>query len=367
MGNIAVIGAGPAGLAAAKMAAQQGMKVTLWEKGIIGAGIRCAEGYFDFLGLLAPPGAGIKYKVQGICFHANKEYYLAGEHLRIWMIDRSVWQQYMAREAVNNGVELREKVRISPQDLISLQKEYDWVIDASGVPPVSARVYGFSDFYLPHSLVTAQYTVEGDFTYLQDQIKIGIDPGYFGYYWVFPKGENVANVGIALLPATSATRDTKALWPLVDKILVKENLVGAKVLKRCGGLCPAKVLPRLVWDNLILVGDAAGLCSPLHGGGIDRALVSGEQAITAICTGNVNAYREKLQDIFGKCFRLETRLVDIWSRSSFAEMERLIAGISAFSHGNRINALLPLSRGLLQRAYYFLDFWQALQGKHSLQ
>lgn len=53
--RIAIIGAGPAGLAAAAEALRLGMKAALFERGRVGEGIRCAEGFFDPLRLLAPP------------------------------------------------------------------------------------------------------------------------------------------------------------------------------------------------------------------------------------------------------------------------------------------------------------------------
>ena len=44
------------------------------------------------------------------------------------------------------------------------------------------------------------------------------------------------------------------------------------------------MLDRLIYDNILLVGDAAGLTSPLHGGGIDMAVISGEEAAKSIAT-----------------------------------------------------------------------------------
>ena len=136
--RIAIIGAGPAGLAAAAEALRLGMKAALFERGRVGEGIRCAEGFFDPLRLLAPPEAGIRFKVQSLYFRAKKEYEFSTQGLRLWIIDRAQWQQHRAKRLRQGGVEIREGEAISRQNYPLLREEFDWVIDASGVPPVTS-------------------------------------------------------------------------------------------------------------------------------------------------------------------------------------------------------------------------------------
>ncbi|HHW91335.1 MAG TPA: NAD(P)/FAD-dependent oxidoreductase [Firmicutes bacterium] len=359
--RIAIIGAGPAGLAAADEALRQGMKAILFEKGQVGEGIRCAEGFFDPFRSLAPPEAAVRFKVQSLYFRAEKEYEFSAEGLRLWIIDRAKWQQHWAETLKQRGVEIREHQFISRRNYARLREEFDWVIDASGVPPVTSLVYGFRDYYLPHSLVTAQYVLSGDFSHLRDGIKVGFSPDYLGYFWIFPKTETKASAGIALLAEEYGHRDLNLLWTWLRREIAAAGLAEAGVIEKGGGLCPAKMLPRLVWGNVILAGDAAGLTSPLHGGGIDMALLSGREAAGTIARGEVQDYRERLEKIFKPRLELERELVRLWAGSSFGELERVLAGVHNLLQGKGIGPLLPLSRDLLQKAYLFFRFWRGLQ------
>lgn len=360
--KIAIIGAGPAGLAAALEGVRRGMKVTLLEKGGVGESIRCAEGYIDPLGVLDLPARGLRFKVEALCFRAGKEYELDTREIRLWITNRRAWQRQMAKELVGQGVDLREGWGITRSNYTSLCRRYDWIIDASGAPAVTSYVHGFHDFYLPHSLVAAQYILRDDFRSLRGKIKVGLSPEYGGYFWIFPRNDDTASVGIAYLSEDYGPRDLNKIWTQLRREIAAEGLSGGRILARSGGLCPAKMLPRLVWDNVILVGDAAGLASPLHGGGIDTALLSGREAVAAIDRGKMGNYRQRLVNILGPRFDLEDQLIRHWLSSGFSEIERLLAGVDSFYRGKGIGPLLPLSRDLLQRGYCFLRYWQSLGG-----
>jgi len=359
--RIAIIGAGPAGLAAATEALRRGMKVTVFERGRVGEGIRCAEGFFDPLRLLTPPEVGVRFKVRSLYFRAKREYKFSTRGLRLWIIDRAKWQQHWAETLRQRGVVIREGQAITCRNYPVLREEFDWVIDASGVPSVTSLAYDFRDYYLPNSLVTAQYVLAGDFRYLGEGIKVGFSPDYLGYFWIFPKGERVASVGLALLGEEYGSRDLSSLWACLHREMAAEGLAEARILERNGGLCPAKMLPRLVWDNVILVGDAAGLTSPLHGGGIDLALLSGREAVGAIARGEVESYRKRLETIFSPRLELERKLIRLWAGASFGEVEGVLAGVHKLLEGKGIGPLIPLSRDLLPKAYLFFRFWRGLQ------
>ena len=100
----------------------------------------------------------------------------------------------------------------------------------------------------------------------------------------------------------------------------------ATVLSRGGGLIPASILPDLVHENIILVGDAAGLTSPLHGGGIDLACISGVLAVEAIIKGkqSVAAYRDNLLALMKDKITLETLIIKKMRRLSFGDFDDLL-------------------------------------------
>jgi flavin-dependent dehydrogenase len=69
--RIAIIGGGPGGLSAAVKAAESGFEVHLFEKGEIGSGIMCAEGFIDTLGVLNKPAVGVLFKVERVNFFSG--------------------------------------------------------------------------------------------------------------------------------------------------------------------------------------------------------------------------------------------------------------------------------------------------------
>lgn len=330
MRKILIIGAGPGGLYAAIEARQKGLDVTLVDKGKVGENICCAEGFFDALKILGKPCAGVTYKVKELIIGAKNTYRFNVESLYIWMTDRKKWQVELAKDARNQGVIIKEDCPISYKELRKLKDQFDYIIDASGVPSVTSRAYNFAGFYKQHSGKTVQYVMEGDFSHLKDCFKVGILPGLWGYYWIFPKGKTcgdkeLANVGIGYFGNEHCNLK---LSSMLNEVIFKENLAGYKIVKKMGGMCPSKMLDRLVYDNILLIGDAAGLTSPLHGGGIDMAILSGKKAVEAISKGDINSYERKLKDILSLRLQFDEAISKAWSKMSFERVDRVLSKLN---------------------------------------
>jgi digeranylgeranylglycerophospholipid reductase len=332
MAKVLIIGGGPAGLYASMECAESGLDTTLLERKKIGDDIRCAEGFFDVLKLLGMPEAGVRFKVEKIIVRAKSTYYFDARKLFLWMIDRRVWQTELAKMARQKGVRIEEDSCINPGELNALQKQYDCIIDASGAPSVTSRAYGFSDFYKNNSGKTVQYVVQGDFSHIGNCLKVGLLPELWGYYWIFPKGKDengryFANVGAGNF---NPSRQVK-LWKLLEHAMDREGLDNKNynVINKLGGMCPTKMLERLRYDNILLAGDAAGLASPLHGGGIDMAVLSGIYAARAVKEG-IETYEKKLRMLLEKRLEFEGILSRVWMRKSFDEMDRLIKKITGY-------------------------------------
>ena len=90
-----------------------------------------------------------------------------------------------------------------------------------------------------------------------------------GYAWIIPKGPDTANVGLGVRAG--------ALKGSVKEHLQKfcEDL-GFEILSIGGGWIPmGGPVKTMVDQNVIAVGDAAGLVMPSNGGGISQAMISG--------------------------------------------------------------------------------------------
>ena len=139
------------------------------------------------------------------------------------------------------------------------------------VPPKANRLVGVRGYF---------ENVEGpadraDLHFLSDSFP--------GYCWVFPTGNNQANVGVGvLLETTPASRRPKELLAeLVSNYEgLKQRLQNA-TQKGALETWPINTynpnLP-IVGNRVILVGEAAGLVNPLNGEGIQYALFSGKWA-----------------------------------------------------------------------------------------
>jgi digeranylgeranylglycerophospholipid reductase len=224
-----------------------------------------------------------------------------------------------------------------------MQKEYDWILDASGAPSVTSRLYQFSVEYFREYLLAHQLVLASDFSELWPRIKVSFFPNLPtefqpAYYWVFPKDERRANVGVVCTVRGALNKDRLDLKRLLADALRAEDLSDAVVLERGGGIGPTRMLPRLVYDNIILIGDAAGLTSALHGGGIDMACLSGVLAVTAVRAGQkgVNGYAAKLQDYLRERNALEAVTIRKMRQLSFEGFDRLLRGVTAKSKRTRL-------------------------------
>jgi digeranylgeranylglycerophospholipid reductase len=329
--RVAVIGGGPAGLAAALEGSRLGLKVDLFEKRKIGENIRCAEGFIDSLCLLGKPEAGVRFKVKEAILKVKREFRVNCESINLWMIDRKEWQCYLAEKARSAGVRIYENCRITPEHLKQLQKEYDWVIDASGVPSVTSLAFGFRDYYRRHGAVTAQYVVEGNFSYLKDKLKFVLLPNYLGYCWVFPKGRDqlgreTANVGIGWFQGGGPG---KSIWKELDRFVEQEGITG-EILRKFGGIVPIRLRQNLQFDNILLVGDAAGCASPMHGGGIDVAFITGQLAARWIAASQEERgdFSREVWQLLGPKLEVEERLCKLWMKAGFDFLDGLASFVT---------------------------------------
>jgi len=333
----AIIGAGPGGLFAALEAVKHNVQIDLFEKRKVGEGIVCGECIFDSLNIMKEPGRGLMHPVDEVVLQGRGCYaFPLGRHRKLWMLDRRSWQQDLARCAVDRGVILYEHTKITPARLLEMKKEYDWIIDASGAPSVTSRLNHFSNDYFKEYLLAHQVVLAGDFSSLWPRIKIVFLPDMPAdyqpaYAWIFPKDTGRANVGVVCTVRGTLKKDKLDLKKLLVQTISKEGLDGAHVLERGSGMAVAGMLPRLVYDNIILAGDAAGLTSPLHGGGIDMACLSGVLAVGAVVNGRrgVAAYRETLKHYTQEKLALEKVTIQKMKTLNFEQFDDLLGGITS--------------------------------------
>ena len=139
-----------------------------------------------------------------------------------------------------------------------------------------------------------------------------------GYAWVFPKGDDIANVGIGIGGTISGKGGKLAIDYLNE--FVKRKFPHGKILAQVVGCVPVgNSLPKIVGDGIMLIGDAAHHSDPISGGGVANAMYSGqfaaEAAVEAVRIGDVSAkilsaYQNRWDKEIGSNFKHICRIRD---------------------------------------------------------
>ena len=165
------------------------------------------------------------------------------------------------------------------------------VVDASGMAGIVRRQLDESkaqwDALIRHyDLATAfRELIEfKDYTFEKpDHIELYFDtencPG--GYFWVFPRGETSANVGIGIEPRKYEGGPKKAYdWWINHLSHMFKNY---EVIHKGGWNVPLRrPMDSLVWNGVVLIGDAGSCVKATDGGGIGLSLISASQATNPI-------------------------------------------------------------------------------------
>jgi geranylgeranyl reductase family protein len=165
-----------------------------------------------------------------------------------------------------------------------------------------------------------------------------------GYAWVFPLPNGHANVGYGVLRADGRSgADLKELWPALLARPALRDVIGPAAHPT--GPVRAWPIPthydpeRLTDGRVLFVGDAAGVVDPMTGEGIAQALETGAlagQAVAAGGTPDVVAarYRQRVRRALGRDLRFASALQSLL-RSPFATRAAVAtAGLSPWTRRN---------------------------------
>ncbi|WP_295723420.1 NAD(P)/FAD-dependent oxidoreductase [uncultured Methanobrevibacter sp.] len=324
--DVLVVGAGPAGSTAAKHAALGGAKVILMDKkSEIGSPKRCAEGVskkgLKKLGI-EPNSRFIAKELDGVRLVSpnGTNVWMTSEEIELpeagYILERKVFDKFMAMDAARAGAEIKIKTMAtgvikSDEGFIvtceSMGKEFDIktkiLIAADGPESHIGRWAG---------LKTAQKAVhmESGIQYEMCNLHFerdGVIEFYFGscapggYVWVFPKGDDIANVGLAVIAPKANKPAIEYLDDFVSKSPITKDAQPVEI--NVGG-DPVGGMPKKIYDDhIMVVGDAAGQVNPLTGGGIISGMTGGMYA------GQVAAEAIKDEDYSAKYLKKYDSLV----------------------------------------------------------
>ncbi len=332
--DIIVVGAGPSGTVAARFAAQQGVDVLVLEKDRdVGYPVRCAEAISkrNVVPFIEPDDKWIAAKINKYAFISPDENKVIIEFNEEngYVLERRIFDYELGRLATEAGVHIQTRVYVNGLILeggkvCGVKAEYQGeqyeirskiVIGADGVESRVGRWAGIKTHIDYREMeacfqVTASNIDNIDPSTLYFYLGSNYAPG--GYFWVFPKGKNIANVGLGV--AGDVGKKRSALSYLNKNM--KRFYPNASVMTQVAGGVPcALTLERISGNGIMLVGDAARQVNPLTGGGIGSGMiggrVAGEIAGEAIRKGNlklVDTYRDTWMKERGKSHLIFDRL-----------------------------------------------------------
>ncbi len=309
--DIIVVGAGPAGSRAAQAAALKGAKVLLIDRRQrIGIPVQCAElvsqwicryAQFSPNCILQTVGTMVTHLSDGTSCEMRSPGY---------MLDRSLFDKELVTSAISSGAQISvetKAVGLSSEGVIverGPKKEIiktKVVVGADGVHSSIARFVGLTS---PKTVVALQYEVV--IPNPDDHVYVFFHREFEGgYAWFFPKGRT-ANVGLGIIPQKTSVLSS-LLNSFLNYLIDSKKLFKIDIVGKTGGSIPREQTRKTVFENILLVGDAAGHAHPITGAGILNAVIGGEMAgriaAEAIARGDLRYlenYEMEWRETFGK-------------------------------------------------------------------
>jgi len=309
--DVIVVGGGPAGSSAARMAAKYGCTVALIEKErSIAETVRTSGVTWisDIEKFGIPKECYNPIKKFSFCSPKNSVT-ISDNIAKAAVLDVRKTYRFLAERAKVAGTKIFVCTNVS--DVLKnssgrcvgviaksqgkhIQFNGKVIIDASGFASVVAKELGHVKQWKKFG-VGAEFEVKTEkLEYDNWWLMVGQEYSPAGYAWIFPTSRDTARIGVGIGKPDSDVDPTVRLNELIDKKMGPINDLGkVEKIEFHYGLIPNEGLSRkTVYDNLILVGDSAGQANPLVLEGIRYAIrfgeVAGKVAAIAIKNGDTS-------------------------------------------------------------------------------
>jgi len=299
--DIAVIGAGPAGLITARDAARRGVNIAVLEEHEeIGVPCHCA-GLLSLKGLreiqVPPDESFIQNRVNGAHFFSPSGLSFTierDEHVAL-VVNRALLDRFLAKQAAQAGAHLMLNSKVESIERVGggilLSGNFgtikaDVAVDAEAVASHFTREMGLQPLMMEDLLPALQYDLKGvdiDPRYVEVHVGRSIAPSFFA--WVIPLNESSVRIGLAC----KGDNPREKLEQFMKKRF-NDRVNLTRVHVRSGLIVTSGPISRTFCDNFLAVGDVAGQVKPTTGGGVIWggicAMIAGTVAAEAVETGN---------------------------------------------------------------------------------
>lgn len=290
--DLIIVGASFAGLVAARTAAHRGLKVAVIDaKAEPGARVRTT-------GVLVKEAiddtdipSSLTRKIPGVRLYApnNRHIDLFAPGYYFLATDTPAIMRWLAREAARAGADLLFGMRFETAGLSDDRVRIDglglsarYLLGADGAKSRVAEVFGLgrNREFLVGMETEYEETPTVDPDFLHCFIDSTLAPGYLG--WIVP-GVGMTQAGLAVADGPFGEKRRPNYPAFLRRASTFFDLTNCEVRNRRSGPIPVGGLVHpLSTRRVLLTGDAAGLVSPLTGGGIRLAFQYGRRAGAAI-------------------------------------------------------------------------------------
>jgi digeranylgeranylglycerophospholipid reductase len=368
--DVIVVGGRVSGSISSLYASKNGAKVLMIEKNQeIGTPVQCAGGVSDsfFKHMdIKPSSEYTLSRVEGATLYSPDGNKLSSKNkiMKGRILERKNFDKNLAILSANEGTDIMLKTSVKglltengqvkgvvAKHLGKIQEiSSKIVIAADGIESNIAKYYGINSQFKPQEVCScAQFEIVGidvDPTMMEFHFGQKIAPQ--GYAWVFPKGDNRANIGLGI----RSSEDTA--YNYLKKFTSK---IGGRTVEFNVGAVPVGGPIKKTYGNgIMVVGDAAGQVDPVTGGGIHVsakcAKIAGTVAAEAIQKDDFSErflknYEKEWKNQIGKDLQKSLRFRKIFDKLNDKDVNNLVKS----AQNNNFNSISKLEMIKLVKGY----------------
>jgi len=339
----AVVGAGPAGILAATAISRKGYAARVYEEhSVIGEPNHCA-GVLSVTGLeelgVKPSDEFVQNRVYGGRVYAPDGGFIeiSDRKPRAYIIDRARFDRYLAREAVDVGVDFELSARVEGLRFIEGtcmgvrvggDVHEPWVVvDAEGA---GGKLLSRSGIETGQKGILTGYNTEIEGVGVDPELVevwLGSELSMDFYAWVVPIDESTVRCGLG----------TAGVDGIERLKCFAERRFGVEPRRVTSGLlCAGPPVERAAYSGLLLAGDVAGQVKATTGGGVVVgglcAKLAGETAADALgcgdtCWGRLSDYERRWRDLYERELKTMYTARRLMNRVSDERLNRLVSDL----------------------------------------